>query len=71
MAVTGTEMFLARRTRKVSQGAVGERLGLFKHTLVDIERGRLEVSQEYGLRILQAINAIADAREAEQQEQAA
>ncbi len=52
----GAEIRAERARRRVTQPELAERLGISRHTIVDIEAGRLQISADQFHRILRALN---------------
>lgn len=51
----GQEIRAERARRRISQQTLARRLGLWRGTLVDIERGRVPITAEQFARILRAL----------------
>jgi DNA-binding XRE family transcriptional regulator len=71
MAITGIDIHMARRKHGVRQQDIARRLGVFRHTLVDLEAGRIELSPDCAMTVLQAINDLTSAKADDAAERAA
>lgn len=63
--MTGQDIYRARRTARLSQGRVAEKLGLVhRGSLGDIESGAIEVTDAWALRAIGVISGMAPDRSA-------
>jgi DNA-binding XRE family transcriptional regulator len=69
--MTGTDIHLLRREKGVGQRAVADKLGLYKHTLVDIEANRVPLTNDFSLRLVQIIDSLTPTRRGRAVDQAA